>query len=273
MAAHWAYDYVSNIGEKTLRKIVINADDFGLSDGICEAIKKLMDLNAISNTTIMVGAIGCEQRIRKKKYSEVLKKAGIHLQLSGGRPIAEVTKIPTLIDRANGLFKHKKYFSEMNPFEVEVEWRCQIEKGFDILGGKPTHIDSHHGAHRHEQFKPIYIKLAKEYGLSLRGGVEIGFLDTEQNLVSSSICLNSWTGRGYGTDFLLDEIESKYSSISPSGILEIVSHPGFNDNYLEKVSSLNEARYNDFNVLCQLAADDTLNKLGYKLVSYPLLEG
>ena len=36
------------------QKVIINADDFGLSLGICKAIDELMKLGAISDTTVMM---------------------------------------------------------------------------------------------------------------------------------------------------------------------------------------------------------------------------
>jgi len=147
--------------------VIINADDYGLSNGVCEAINELAKLGAISNTTMMLCAEGAPDTISAMLTSETRKIAGVHLQLTGGSPLSDFSEIPSLIQE-RGKFKDPRK-ELVDPAEVYVEWKSQIELSIKLLGKRPTHIDSHHGMQRNSNLFPVYARLAEEYELPFRG--------------------------------------------------------------------------------------------------------
>ncbi len=132
-----------------MTRLVINADDLGLSDGICKAIVELMDSGAVSSSSFMVAAPGAAERAKRWHLESYQGRVGVHLQLTGwGKPVADLKRVPSLIHNETLMFGSKEHLLRTNPEEVEVEWTRQIELTGDLLGGPPSHLDSHHGVHR-----------------------------------------------------------------------------------------------------------------------------
>lgn len=261
--------------ENFFQPLVVNADDFGLSDGICRAITELFEMNAISNTTIMVTADGAISRLRKWKVSKLLNLAGVHLQLtSGGKPVSPINEVSSLVNSANGDFLPKEALSNINLSEVELEWSRQVELGIELLGGLPTHIDSHHGVHRLPHLVDIYLSLAKKFGVSVRGGLDKGLEQKRKraHILGSSYLIRDWTGRFLDVNTLLTKISDAMTASEKGDVVELVTHPGYCDDYLISVSALNTAREHDFHILMQLANEGFWNFNNVVLVRYPAFQ-
>lgn len=243
------------------KKLIINADDFGLTEGICKAIVTLFEKDAISNTTVMICTKGAFEHC--KNYRNVLAgRTGVHLQITAENfhkvPLSSPEEIPTLVD-AEGTFRGQDQLDGINPEEVEKEWERQIEKTAEALGTLPSHIDSHHGCHRIEKLIPIYLKLASKYGLCVRGGQRLGQIDAKKyGVKSSSLSLGDWTGQNDDLQSLKTLFIESFKQLSDGDILELVTHPGFCDEELLKASPWNSVRENDFQVLQQLAEEKWL---------------
>lgn len=253
-----------------MMKVVINADDYGLSGGVCQAVTELLELGAISNTTVMICAPGALTRCRELSIHSHRARFGVHLQLTGGTPVSPAHEVPSLVDLSTGHFLPKERLPYSNPDEVRIEWRRQIETVWKLLGGKPSHLDSHQGAHRQPHLSPIYLELAASHCLPVRGGVRIGQIPSEALGISgSSLSLSEWTGRQLSADSLIELLLEKRKLLAVDQVLEVVSHPGYSDDQLRSVSSLNDARTSDFEALIELHRQRALHRHGFELVSYP----
>ena len=253
-----------------MKFVIINSDDFGLSDGICKSILELFESNAISNTSLMVAAPNAIKTISKWDGKKLLGRAGVHLQLTAGKPLTPRNQIPSLYDLDSNKFKDPRKGVLPHSLEVEIEWRTQIEIACELLGGLPTHIDSHHGVHRIPEFSEIYRKLAKEYEIPMRGAVSGPFRDIiETNSLSATVAIvREWTGRMLNLDNLIHQVEMVKKNNPNEKVIEVISHPGYSDEYLESISSFSIVRENDHAVLLDLAKINWWNKNGYKLISY-----
>lgn len=252
-------------------KLIINADDFGLTDGVCRSIITLFENEAISNTTVMICVEGAFEQCQLLSNSGFADRVGVHLhstpERNHSKPLSAPHEIPTLVD-SSGNFKPKDHTDWINPKEIELEWERQIIKTSEALGRKPTHLDSHHGRHRIPELTPVYFKLAKKYGIPVRGGKSVHEIDgSSLGVKSSTLCDTDWTGQNKNLDNLKQIILDKISKVD-DGILEIVSHPGFCDDELIASSSWNTVRENDHKVLMELAKEGWLQKNDIKLIQY-----
>jgi hypothetical protein len=255
-------------------RVIINADDYGLTRGISKSIIELLEVNAISNTTIMICVDGAEEDCKTLKGAGLSHRAGVHLQTTlenhHKKALSAIDEIPSLVDQ-EGFFKSHENKNAFDAVDIEREWERQIQKVFDVLGHKPSHIDSHHGVHRVPHLKPVYYKLAQKYGLSVRGGKDLGQIDgSAYDVMSSTICESTWTGQNAPVDVLKEKIQTGLKQVG-DGVLEIVAHPGYCDEELMKASSWNTVRENDHKVLLELAKSDWFEKMGIELVQYPNL--
>jgi len=254
-----------------MHSVIINADDFGLTDGVCRSIIDLFAHNAISSTSVMICVEGAAQHCRKLKEQGLANKLGVHLQITSEnqhkRPLSPAKETPSLVDQ-NGDFKSVDNLEWANPAEVELEWERQIIATADALGTMPNHLDSHHHRHRIPNLVPVYLELAAKYGLPVRGGLKQGEVDgASLGVQSTKALLNDWSGHDLSIDVLKSMIKNQVSALD-GGVLEIVSHPGFYDDALVKSSGWNTVRENDYNVLLALAQEGWFAQNGIKLIGY-----
>lgn len=151
-------------------RIIVNADDFGLSHeaniGIAEAFEK----GFITNTTLMVNMPFCEEAVQLAKENGFWNRVGLHLNIYEGKPLnpailrykefgnADGTNL--LGDYRRTFIKH--FYLERGPrTELKKELECQIQK---FLSYQPEcmHVDSHGHSHTNwsvfRECKPLFIK-------------------------------------------------------------------------------------------------------------------
>src|SRR5881396_523352 len=127
--------------------IIVHADDLGETHAVNAAAIKALQRGTINSASLMVP---CPWFPEIADYAKSHPDAdfGLHLTLTSERvfyrwgPVASKDKVPSLIDE-NGYFHHDWAAStKINPQEVEVELRAQIDRAY-AMGIRPTHLDSH----------------------------------------------------------------------------------------------------------------------------------
>lgn len=151
-------------------KKIFNADDFGMSRGINQAIAKAYHEGILNSTSIMINLKFVDEALELKKEMPVLN-VGLHLNLTNEFPLSNPAEIPLLVDE-NGKFKHGFVNLFLLSFfkakelrrQAEIEARAQLEKAIR-LGIKLSHIDSHRHIHHIPLIFNLVKKLAKEYNI------------------------------------------------------------------------------------------------------------
>ena len=113
-----------------LRRLIVNADDFGASDGVNRGIVRAFEHGVVTSTSLMVRMPAAEVAAELARERPELS-VGLHVDFTG-----EGTPAPADIDDIAA---------------CAVEMRAQLERFEDLVGRPPTHIDSHHHVHR---FRP-----------------------------------------------------------------------------------------------------------------------
>lgn len=250
-------------------KLVINADDFGLTDGVCRAILDLLEQDAVTSTSLMIAAPGAIDRITKWNVSRLSGRVGVHLQLTGGSSISDPSNVKSLVD-SNGRFRDaRNSATSLAVDEVEREWRAQISVACNLIGSKPSHLDSHHGMHRRPELTGLYVNLARELGIPVRGGAHfLGNYTNDSGILTTEEILRDWTSKLEDEHDLSQKIRSIIEKQPSTQSIEIVTHPGFVDAELERVSSLVGPREFERQALSRFAT--TTHLFGKKLerISY-----
>ena len=256
-----------------MRRLIINADDFGLSDGVCLGILEAMDQGAVTSTTGMACAPGSLARL-ERWADRVAGRIGVHLQLTNGRPCLEAAETPSLVDESGNFPLSWRGLKRCDPDEVGAEWRAQIER-IKALGIEPTHLDSHHNVHLKPEIFPVYCDLAKEAGLPARAGgmrlipelLKINKVDcanyAEIELSSGPITLER----------LLDLLERAFERCGGAGVVELMCHPGRVDDELRAQSHYLENREAELAILCRPDLSERIAALGIELVGQVALSG
>jgi predicted glycoside hydrolase/deacetylase ChbG (UPF0249 family) len=152
---------------KQSRKIIVNADDFGMSAETNRAIVEAFENKVISSTTLMTNMPGFEEACELAHRHRLLGKIGLHLNLTSGYPLsAPIRQCPRLCDE-KGLFRHRQTRFRLSKDErlaVETEIAAQIQACLD-QGLSPTHLDSHHHVHTEWPIGAAAITVARQYGI------------------------------------------------------------------------------------------------------------
>jgi predicted glycoside hydrolase/deacetylase ChbG (UPF0249 family) len=131
-----------------IRRLIINADDFGFSDGVTRGIIEAHAAGSVKSTSIMANGLDWENAVRLARATRTLG-VGVHLNLVQGRPLL---RVPSLTDPRTGEFfplgalVRRALAQRIDAEELAAETRAQIERvrGAGIV---PTHLDSHRHAH------------------------------------------------------------------------------------------------------------------------------
>jgi chitin disaccharide deacetylase len=127
--------------------IVVHADDLGETHAVNAAAIKTLESGAVNSASLMVP---CPWFPEIADYAKSHHDAdfGLHLTVTSERvyyrwgPVAAADKVPSLLDK-DGYFHHDwEHNQHVNPKEVEIELRAQIERAL-AMGVQPTHLDSH----------------------------------------------------------------------------------------------------------------------------------
>lgn len=149
----------------------MNADDFGLTQGVNRAIIESHLYGIVTSAALMVNMWAFEQAVEMAKQYPSLG-VGIHLTLVAGRPVLETKLIPSLVNDRGYFWKRSElirrlFLNKISLAEVESELTVQTEK-FLNSGLKPTHLNSDQHIHVLPGIRNIVVKLAKELELPLR---------------------------------------------------------------------------------------------------------
>lgn len=133
-------------------EIIINADDFGISCEVNDAITYCFLHGLIQKTSLMVNMSYVDEAVLLAKKHGFDHCLGLHINLAEGRPLTKKIKETSLCDN-NGLFNgsimygKKRFFLNLEEtMAVKQEIQAQIEK-YNSYGCPLNHIDSHRHAH------------------------------------------------------------------------------------------------------------------------------
>lgn len=222
-------------------KLIINADDFGLSQKTNIAIEKCFFSGIIDRTSIMVNMPGFEDAVIKSKESGFFDKVGMHLNLSEGRPLSsEILK--TEFCTSDGYFNGQFIKRIENRFYLDRFTRKAVAKEIDeqlhlytCLGFPLLHLDSHEHSHTSLSILIILLPKLKKYGfktIRLSRNIPIsrikGIKSIYKKLINHIILgFNKNNGKGnnlfFGSvDDCIEEIETRHIL---KRTVEVMVHP------------------------------------------------
>lgn len=259
------------------RQIIINADDFGLTSKVNEAVIKCHQMGVLTSATIMANGLAVEEAARLAKANPKLG-VGVHLNLTVLKPILPSKDVPSLVNR-QGHFE-KKYWKLpfKNLSEVKQEWRAQIKKILS-LGIIPTHLDSHHHIHLYPPFTKIVLELSREFNINsvrLISPESVSLMKVKG--IQRKMAIQSWEkSRGevntpqtvLGVENYTHQMLRTLIDGLLEGVHEMYLHPGYLlDPQLVGVSSLVEQREKDLHLLTDPVVNEIFNNEVIELVNY-----
>ena len=231
-------------------KLIINADDFGYTKGICEGIIEGYQNGILTSTTALCNM---EDLIYGAQLMQGLDGlgVGVHLTLTLGKSLTH----GKTITKDGMQFKSRKQFYEelslLDEEEVYQEFKAQIERFIEVFHRMPDHLDSHHSVHDAGHLLPISKKIAEEYRLPMRR-------------YSNFTYVSGFYGETATADTLIHILEEHDQE---EGI-ELMTHPGYCDLKLYQSSSYHTNRVVELAVLCDERVKSYVKQHNIQLVNY-----
>ena len=151
-----------------MKRLVVTADDFGLSLPVNDAVEQAHTRGILTATSLMTGAPACDDAVERALRLPQLG-VGLHLTLVDGRPVLPCDEVPGLVG-TNGRFSTdpvrfgtELFFSAELRRKAEAEITAQFEK-FRRTGLVMDHVNGHQHFHMHPVVSRIIAKLAPAFG-------------------------------------------------------------------------------------------------------------
>lgn len=286
-----------------MKRLIVNADDFGLTRGVNRAIAECHRRGIVSSTTLMATSARFDEAVEMASQMPRLS-VGCHVVLLDGEPILPPDKVRSLL--APGSNRFYNTVSQLlpalargrfNPDEVEAEARAQMAR-IQAAGVRISHFDSHKHTHMFPQiFRPL-LRAAAAYGVRTvrnpfepTGTVSLGEASGNRTLLIRKLGLavlrawlrGQWMGElrsagfstpdgslGLATTGTLDgtRLRAMLRKLPP-GTWELVCHPGYNDTELDGIRTiLRASREIEMQALLGINACELREQYGAELVGF-----
>jgi len=249
------------------RLLIINADDYGMSPGVSAGILRAAQ-GLVTSTTVMVNLVTrLEIKFLIGAASGGALGAGIHLNLTCGRPLTR--EYPAVLRDDYGAFDKATALSDetwSDPAHREAvrsEWRAQV-KQLISYGIQPDHIDSHHHTHLLEPLFPLALELGAELDLPLRTRAAQHEVCTQNSVPT----VDSFVENFYGTNCVSAENLLIELDKVTGDTVELMCHPGLTDGLLKLRSSYRLEREHELSTLSDAHLLEEVTKRGWILGGY-----
>jgi hopanoid biosynthesis associated protein HpnK len=149
-------------------RLVVNADDFGVSEEVNEAVIRAHKEGVLTSASLMVTGAAFDSAVRRARENPGLA-VGIHLVTVSGRSVLSRGEIPSLVDEGGNFSDDptaaglKYFFSPRARRELRREVAAQFDK-FHSTGLTLSHIDGHLHLHVHPVIFDAALRLGVKYG-------------------------------------------------------------------------------------------------------------
>jgi chitin disaccharide deacetylase len=276
------------------RQLIVNADDFGISRGVNRGIVEAHRKGLVTSTSLMANLPSAEDALTRATTCPNLG-LGLHLTLTAGRPLCPPKTVPTLVDPDGRFFVLGQLLLRLSAGcvsrdEIRRELRAQIEWTLR-RSVQPDHLNAHHHVHTHPVVAPIVVGLAREHrigwvrcpaeqGLSPRlltlppkdaartaaistFGLLTRVLVARAGLQTTQHFRGIALGMGFGEGGLLATLDRL-----PGGLTELMTHPGYPDEELARLTIFAEGRDRELAALTSTAARGVARQRRIRLVNF-----
>ena len=147
-------------------RVIVNADDLGMSERVNSAIFELIEAGRVTSTTLLTNGPSADAALRQAAKTRGAS-FGVHLNATQFRPLTDSPALRPLLD-GDGLFAGTVRSSPIDrSLKAALGWEfeAQIEK-VRAAGITVSHLDSHHHIHTLPALRKVLADLRKRLGIS-----------------------------------------------------------------------------------------------------------
>ena len=256
---------------RLVTRLILNADDFGMTSGVNRSVVKLHRTGALTSATMMARAAATGEAVGEARANPRLG-VGCHVVLVDGAAALPSEQIPSLAVASGafrptlGKFVRDLFLGRIRDPEIELEAVAQI-RSLQAAGVRVTHIDTHKHTHMFPRVLRPVLRAALQCGVrAIRNPFEpdwalkatpgapalrraqvrlLRIFGREFEKLTSEAGVSTTDGAigVLATGTLDARSVSSLLLAMPEGTWELVCHPGYVDVDLESVRTrLRESR-------------------------------
>jgi hopanoid biosynthesis associated protein HpnK len=288
-----------------MRRLIINADDFGMTAGVNRAIAESHRAGIVTSATLMANESATQEAIGLASQLSSLS-VGCHVVLVDGKPLSNSQQVPSLLISGNSDVQRFRpgiahlaaaaASRKIQRTDVQREAGAQMEL-LQSRGIALSHVDCHMHSHILPVVSRAVLAVARERGIrAVRNPFEPAWSVAATHKSSS---LRSWNRSmqitvlralraqflnmvrengmktpdgtiGIAVTGLLDrQLLERLVAAMPEGTWELVTHPGYNDQDLVAASTeLKESRAVELKLLTSRETVKLFRKQAVQLINY-----
>jgi predicted glycoside hydrolase/deacetylase ChbG (UPF0249 family) len=186
-----------------MKRLIVNADDFGLSAAVNAGIVHAHEHGIVSSASLMVRQPAAEDAAAAARRLPRLG-VGLHLDLWES-------------EFRDGQWVLRYAWTEDDAAAIEREAQAQLAAFRRLLGRDPDHLDTHQHVHRREPAATVVGRLARALGLPLRGDGSARYL--------GGFYGQDDVGGPYPEGITVERLLELLDALEP-GVTELGCHPG-----------------------------------------------
>ena len=280
-----------------MRRLIVNADDFGLTSGVNRGIIEAHTHGIVTSSTLMACGPKFQEAVDMASQNPQLS-VGCHVLLADASPVLELARVSTLAIGNSGTPKFRESLvsfaclaiaRRLNESEIEAEITAQIRK-LQAAGIQVSHLDSHKHTHMfpavfrpmlsaakkcgvravRNPFEPLLFAGTRNWKRRFQLGILRSFRSSFRDALNASglITPNGCVGIVATGGLTLQTFRQLIENL-PEGTWEFVTHPGYNDAELDRVKTrLRHSRENELAILTSPEVKELLQREQIELISY-----
>jgi predicted glycoside hydrolase/deacetylase ChbG (UPF0249 family) len=176
-----------------MKRLIVNADDFGYSPGVTRGILEAHERGIVTSTSLMVDEPAAEEAVELARDAPRLG-LGLHAVLGDGNEPA----VP--------------------PDACEAELERQLARFETLVGRRPTHLDSHYHHHRDPRYASTFAAFARRHSLPMR----------DVDARHCGLFYGRWDGESHLEQIGVESLLAILGGLE-DGDTELGCHPGYAD--------------------------------------------
>lgn len=198
-----------------MRRVILNADDFGYDPAVSRGIEQAMRAGVVSSTTMMVNTPHSEEAATRAKGLSI----GLHLNLARWRSVSRPS--------------HEFVEAQAHTLEaafVEAETLAQLDRLQALVGRPATHVDVHKHLHTVPSVLAGLARAAKARGLPVRS-IDAAMRQalTDLGVRTNDVFIGDAGKTAWWT---MEQFARVVESLPPDGVVELMCHPGFSPSHV-----------------------------------------
>ena len=279
-----------------MRRLIINADDFGLTSGVNRGILQSHQQGVVTSTTLMACGAKFAEAVTLTKQAPKLS-VGCHVVLVDGTATLQPAEVASLVASGTSpsfrvslmTFACLAAAGRLEQSQIQAEVTAQIKK-LQASGIQVTHLDSHKHTHMfptvlkgvlhaarnsgipamRNPFEPLVFASLRhwkrQFQLKLLQSFRARFHEmlAHAEVATPDGCVGIAATGGLSLETFRRLLENL-----PEGTWEFVSHPGYNDADLSKVKTrLRHSRDKELAILTSPEVKQLIEREAIELISY-----